>query len=48
MENIYIIPREDMPIISAYGDDTETQGFYDALLESGEGKCLQTAMRALT
>lgn len=42
MENMYIIPREDMPIISAYGDDTETQGFYDALLESGEGKCLQT------
>lgn len=39
---MYIIPREDMPIISAYGDDTETQGFYDALLESGEGKCLQT------
>lgn len=42
VDNMYIIPQEGLRVISAYGDDAQTQGFYDALLESGEAECLQT------
>lgn len=39
--NIYIIPRDTMPIVSTYHDAAVVPGFYNGLEESGEAVCLE-------
>lgn len=40
--NMYIIPQAGMPVVSTYEETSETQGFYDELLDYEEAACLQT------
>lgn len=40
--NMYIVPGEDLSIISTFDEETEVPGFYEELSDSGEAICLQT------
>lgn len=42
MSNIYIIPQEEMPMVSTSEEGEIIPGFYKSLLENPEGNCLET------
>lgn len=40
--NMYIIPGENMQVISTFGDDVEIPGFYEELADAKEAECLKS------
>lgn len=42
IENIYIIPKSTLPVVSAYESERTVPGFYDTLAASSEAECFET------
>lgn len=42
VDNMYIIPQDDLSVVSTYENDNDIAGFYHELEESSEGKCFDT------
>ncbi|MGN0340912.1 MAG: methyl-accepting chemotaxis protein [Lachnospira sp.] len=42
VQNMYIIPNDNLPVVSTYHDKTEIPGFFKGLQEAEEGACLET------